>query len=81
MRNRFAEYYDLSDERINEIWDDSLIVFDTNVLLNLYRYNNDARDEFIKALNFTKSVFGFHIRLDWSSIDAERKLCEKCSCI
>lgn len=54
MRNRFAEYYDLSDERINEIWDDSLIVFDTNVLLNLYRYNNDARDEFIKALKFYK---------------------------
>lgn len=54
MKNRFAEYYDLSDERIHEIWDDSLIVFDTNVLLNLYRYNDAARDEFIKVLKFYK---------------------------
>lgn len=54
MKNRFAEYYELSEERINEIWDNSLIVFDTNVLLNLYRYNDAARDEFIKVLKFYK---------------------------
>lgn len=54
MKNRFAEYYELSEERIKEIWDDSLIVFDTNVLLNLYRYNDDARNEFIKAIKFYK---------------------------
>lgn len=54
MKKRFAEYYELSEERINEIWENSLIVFDTNVLLNLYRYNDEARDEFIKVLKFYK---------------------------
>lgn len=54
MKNRFAEYYELSEERINEIWDNSLIVFDTNVLLNLYRYNDDARNEFINVIKFYK---------------------------
>lgn len=54
MKNRFAEYYKLSEGRINEIWDNSLIVFDTNVLLNLYRYNDEARDEFIKVIKFYK---------------------------
>ena len=54
MKNRFAEYYELPEERIKEIWEDSLIVFDTNVLLNLYRYNDDARDEFIKVIKFYK---------------------------
>lgn len=54
MKNRFAEYYELPEERINEIWNNSLIVFDTNVLLNLYRYNDEARDEFIKVIKFYK---------------------------
>ena len=72
MKNRFAEYYELPEERIKEIWEDSLIVFDTNVLLNLYRYNDDARDEFIKVIKFYKERlwipyqvgFEFHRRRD-----------------
>lgn len=52
MKKQFAEYYELTEESINKIWNDSLIVFDTNVLLNLYRYNDDARDEFIKVIRF-----------------------------
>ena len=54
MKTLFAEYYRLSDERIKEIWEDSSIVFDTNVLLNLYRYNEDTCREFIKVLEFYK---------------------------
>ena len=54
MKTLFAEYYRLSDERIQEIWEDSSIVFDTNVLLNLYRYNEDTCREFIKVIEFYK---------------------------
>lgn len=54
MKKQFAEYYELPEERIKEIWENSLIVFDTNVLLNLYRYNEDARTEFIKVIKFYK---------------------------
>lgn len=54
MKARFSEYYELPEERIKEIWDNSLIVFDTNVLLNLYRYNEDARTEFINVIKFYK---------------------------
>lgn len=54
MKTLFAEYYRLSDERIKEIWEDSAIVFDTNVLLNLYRYNEDTCKEFIKVIEFYK---------------------------
>lgn len=50
MKKQFAEYYNLPDERIKEIWDNSLIVLDTNVLLNLYRYNEEARNDFINVL-------------------------------
>ena len=54
MRKQFAEYYELPKECLNEIWDNSLIVFDTNVLLNLYRYNDETRNEFIKIIKFYK---------------------------
>lgn len=54
MKRQFAEYYELPEERIKEIWEDSLIVFDTNVLLNLYRYKEDARTEFINVIKFYK---------------------------
>lgn len=54
MKKQFAEYYELPEERINEMWANSLIVFDTNVLLNLYRYPEDARNEFIKVIKFYK---------------------------
>lgn len=54
MKTLFAEYYRLSDERIKEIWEDSSIIFDTNVLLNLYRYNEDTCREFIKVIEFYK---------------------------
>lgn len=54
MKTKFAEYYKLSDERINEIWDSALIVFDTNVLLNLYRYPKDTCDEFLKVIEYYK---------------------------
>ena len=50
MRKQFVEYYDLSDEQIKDIRENSLIVFDTNVLLNLYRYNDDTRNEFLKVI-------------------------------
>ena len=54
MKKQFAEYYDLPNERIKEIWDNSLIVLDTNVLLNLYRYNEEARNEFINIIKSYK---------------------------
>lgn len=50
MRKQFVEYYDLAEDQIKDIWENSLIVFDTNVLLNLYRYTDDARDEFLKII-------------------------------
>lgn len=54
MKKQFAEYYELPEERIKEIWDNSLIVFDTNVLLNLYRYNEESRNEFINVIKTYK---------------------------
>ena len=55
MKNLFSAYYELNESSINEIWDNSLIVFDTNVLLSLYRCNEASRIEIIELLKSYKN--------------------------
>lgn len=50
MKELFSEYHKLSEADTKSVWDDSLIVFDTNVLLNLYRYTDSTRNEYIEVL-------------------------------
>ena len=41
-----------------KVWQNGVIVFDTNVLLNLYRYNEEARDELLKLMkSFQKRLW------------------------
>lgn len=46
MRKLFPGHYTPSDEEFEKIWKDGLIIFDTNVLLDLYRYSENT----VKAL-------------------------------
>ena len=50
MKELFSEYHKLSEADTKSVWNDSLIVFDTNVLLNLYRYTDSTRNEYIEAI-------------------------------
>lgn len=52
MKTQFFEHYSLSNEKIKDIWQNGLVVFDTNVLLNLYRYNKETCDD---ILNYMKT--------------------------
>lgn len=47
MKNKFFEQYKLSDEEVKSIWDNGTLVIDTNVLLNLYRYNEATCDDIL----------------------------------
>lgn len=57
MKSKFFEHYSLSDEKVKEIWENGLVIFDTNILLNLYRYNKQTCDD---LLNYMQS-FGDRI--------------------
>ena len=50
MRNAIREYISLSDEEKQNLWDQATFVFDTNVLLNLYRYTEKTRRILLSAL-------------------------------
>ena len=47
MKHIFKEQLEGREDVSTNVWQDCVIVFDTNVLLNLYRYNQGARDELI----------------------------------
>jgi hypothetical protein len=54
MKNTFPGYYKKSEDEIKGIWDNGVILFDTNVLLNLYRYSDNTRDTIIDLIKKLK---------------------------
>jgi len=53
MKTKFPGHFanTLADQ---ELWDHSIFVFDTNILLNLYRYSDETRALFLKTLNLLR---------------------------
>ncbi|NMM07418.1 PIN domain-containing protein [Polaromonas sp.] len=54
MQSIFSGYYPPSADQYQQLWDEGLIVLDTNVLLNLYRLPTTARDELLQVLDSLK---------------------------
>ncbi|MBU71307.1 PIN domain-containing protein [Spongiibacter sp.] len=47
MKELFPGFFKLDEDSIEAIWDNGLITYDTNILLNLYRYSPATCDDFI----------------------------------
>ena len=56
MQNFFPGYYLPTDDEMNKQWESGIFIFDTNVLLNIYAYPEEAREEFIGALESLKEM-------------------------
>ncbi|MCE9662970.1 PIN-like domain-containing protein [Halomonas sp. M5N1S17] len=54
MKDLFPGHFKESEIRLREIWGTSLFVFDANILLNLYRYSDTTRSEFLRILEKIK---------------------------
>ncbi len=50
MRELFPAFYDLTADKLSTLWQEGIFVFDTNMLLNIYRYNDETRDRFFEIL-------------------------------
>jgi len=50
MKNTFSEYQPPNTTVVRQLWEKAIFVFDTNVLLNLYRYSKKTSDEFIQII-------------------------------
>ncbi len=54
MKDLFPGHFKESERRLREVWGTSLFVFDANILLNLYRYSDTTRSEFLRILEKIK---------------------------
>lgn len=55
MKDLFPGHFKESESHLREVWDTSLFVFDANILLNLYRYSDTTRSEFLRILQKIKN--------------------------
>lgn len=54
MKDLFPGHFKESEKKLREVWDTSLFIFDANILLNLYRYSDTTRSEFLRILDKIK---------------------------
>ncbi len=57
MKNIFKEYNALSTEEIKGLWENSIFIFDTNILLNLYRYSDETSLKLIETIEALKKFW------------------------
>lgn len=65
MKNSFREQFALEQKKIQDIWKNALVVFDTNILLNLYRYNKKTCDDLLKYMNTFADRLWMPFQVGW----------------
>lgn len=50
MKKEFIGFYDPTDDEIDKAWKEGTFAFDANTLLNLYRYTDVTRKDFLHSL-------------------------------
>jgi hypothetical protein len=51
MRDLFPGFYDRTAEELSMLWREATIVFDNNMLPNVYRYQEETRKRFFEILD------------------------------
>lgn len=54
MRKMFPGHFPPTGPEVEGLWADCIFVLDANILLNLYRYSDKTRDEFVEILEALK---------------------------
>ena len=69
MKDVFKGFYNIEESILEELWKDekTLFVFDTNVLLNLYGYAKQTRDDFFSILEAVNDRLWipYHVGLEY----------------
>ncbi len=50
MKERFFAHFPLTDAEKKEVWEDAIFIFDTNIILELYRTSEATREELFSVL-------------------------------
>lgn len=67
MKELFHGFYNLSDSDFKSLWSDALFIFDTNVLLNLYRYQSSTSHTLLTVMEklAEKVWIPYHVGLEF----------------
>ena len=69
MKKSYIGFYNPTKEELKKAWGskNTIFIFDTNVLLNLYRYKDKTRNDFILSLDKIKDKIWipFHVGLEY----------------
>ena len=74
MKSHFFEHYDYSDDEKKDIFSNCLFVFDTNVLLNLYRYTVATRDEMFEVMRAHNDRIWIPYQVGWEFFNNKRSI-------
>lgn len=65
MKKKFREQFALEQEKKQSIWKNAIVVFDTNILLNLYRYNKETCDDLLKYMKTFSDRLWMPFQVGW----------------
>lgn len=65
MKEKFFEYYPMTQKELSTFWEKSLLVLDTNVLLNLYRYTEPSRKDILGILKKFEDKLWMPFQVGW----------------
>lgn len=54
IKEQFKEYLMYDENQIKKMWKNAIFVFDTNILLNIYRYNNAAQETLLQIREYLR---------------------------
>ena len=55
MKNTFKQYHQFTEKEFKKLWENCLFVFDTNTLLNMYRYSRKTVEAYFEVLEKIKA--------------------------
>ena len=65
MKTKFFEQYTLPDSEIRAILENGILVFDTNVLLNLYSYTKSTKEKMLEIMKKYKNRLWMPYQVGW----------------
>ncbi|MCO7199502.1 PIN domain-containing protein [Pseudoalteromonas sp. OANN1] len=67
MKDEFKGFYSLQQEQLKTLWNNAVIIFDANVLLNLYRYQQSTTEQMLQLIERLKDRvwIPYHVGLEY----------------
>ncbi len=77
MKSTFPEYFDSDVDRLKDLWDTAIVVFDTNCLLDFYRLGETTVRSYFQAFESVSDRLWLPYQVDFEYSKNRREVVEK----